>query len=343
MSMASAGGRTAAIHLPLGQLALLGVGTFCVMNPDKFLHALHKATASLLMLPSPDVDADATSRSSSAVGTQQQQQPIVIHQTIPAATTGASSGSSSSKTITTAIVQIAIGAGCCWGTYVLLVRMLPETMKGMLPVSATAFHRAVTSLGKAVIHLKETVQEQVMNLSKKQDDLSTQQEETHGEVLNVKDSVSNLKEDLMLIQESLNLCHSTLSESDRRTAYIAHGVQLLTRGVSTFLPEDDSLLAELVQFNTAGDEFFKNHPAKLLQLRQLLRNLQRKDQGQDNNRLQQAARQEAVLLTSDNDGEAAPENEVPSTPSSCGEVERSVVEVRALLTDIQQQYGRTVM
>jgi len=119
----------------------------------------------------------------------------------------------------------------------------------------------------------------------------------------------------------LNLCHSTLSESDRRTAYIAHGVQLLTRGVSTFLPEDDSLLNELVQFNTAGDEF--KNPAKLLQLRQLLRSLQKNKA--------ESSLQQAVLLNTTMDSDD-PENEVPQTPDS---VERSVVEVRALLNNLQ--------
>lgn len=296
-------GRAGAVQLPLGQLALIGAGIFAVSNPDKFFLALHKGTQAFLLPPAHPNQASSSS------------QPIVIHQTVPAA------GSSSKMTT---VIQLVIGAGCCWGTYVLLVQMLPESMKGMLPVSTTVFNRAVSSLGKAIINLKETLMEQVSNMSKKQDELGEQQEETHSEVLIVKDNVSELKDDLSLIQESLNLCHSTLSESDRRTAYIAHGVQLLTRGVSTFLPEDDALVNELVQFNSAGDEF--KNPAKLLELRKLLRSLQ-KSKTETTTRYQ-----EAVLLTPGSSS-SNPENEIPSTPDSA--IDRSVVEVRALLDSLQ--------
>jgi len=291
--------RANAVQLPLGQLAVIGMGAFCVMNPDKFFYALHKSTQAFLMAPS-----------NTPMG--QNQQPIVIHQTSPVV---------SGNSRTTMVVQLVIGAGCCWGSYVLLVGMLPEHMKGMLPVSTTTFKTAISSLGKAVINLKETLMEQISSVSKKQDDLSEQQEETHSEVLNVKDSVSDLKDDLSLIQESLNLCHSTLSESDRRTAYIAHGVQLLTRGVSTFLPEDDALLKDLVQFNHAGDEF--KNPAQLMQLRTLLRNLQ-KTKSDGNLQAQ------AVLLTPDGKNSSS---QVSSAPDSA--VEQSVVEVRALLNSMQ--------
>lgn len=295
-------GRAGAAQLSLGQLAVLGAGALFVMNPEKVLYALHRSTQAF-MLPPPN---GSTSQSAS--------QPIVIHQTVP--------GSSSSSKTTT-VIQLVIGAGCCWASYAVLVNILPDTMKGMLPVTTSTFNKAISSLGKAVINLKETLMEQVAGLSKKQDDLSEQQEETHGEVLNVKDSVSDLKEDLTLIQESLNLCHSTLSESDRRTAYIAHGVQLLTRGVSTFLPEDDVLLSELTQFNNAGDEF--KNPAKLVQLRQLLRSLQK-------NKSEANVQAQAILLNASNSSND-PENEVPKTPD-CN-VERSVSEVRALLDSMR--------
>ena len=292
--------------MPLGQLAMIGVGAFCVMNPDKFLYAIHKSTQAF-MLPPPHGNHGSV-----------QQQPIVIHQI------GSASGSSS-RTVAVTIVQLVIGAGFCWGSYMVLVNMLPDAMTGMMPVSKKRFNQAVASLGKAVLNLKETLMEQVLNLRKKQDELGEKQEETHTEVLNVKDNVTDLKGDLTLIQESLNLCHSTLSESDRRTAYIAHGVSLLTRGVSTFLPEDDELLNELVQFNNAGAEF--KNPAKLLQLRQLLRSLQK-------SKHENSVPQAVLLEATDSD----PENEVPTTPAS---VERSVAEVRALLDSVR--CGTTVM
>ena len=136
-----------------------------------------------------------------------------------------------------------------------LVNVLPEAAKGMLPVTTTVFSRAVTSLGKAVINLKESLMEQVLGLSKKQDDLGDRQNQTHNEVLHVKGDVRDLKGDLNHVQNSLDQCRVSLTESERRTSYIARGVQLLTRGVSTILSQDDDLLYELLQFNSAGEEF----------------------------------------------------------------------------------------
>lgn len=301
--------RTAAVQLPLGQLALLGAGMICVMNPDKFFFAVRETTRALML---PDTNAS-----------HQAAAPIVIHQAaaVPMGTSKVST-----------MIQLVIGAGCCWGSYVLLITILPESVKGMLPVTTSIFNKAVSSLGKAVINLKEVLMEQVAGLSKKQDELGEQQEETHSEVLNVKDSVGELKQDLTLIQESLDLCHSSLSESDKRTAYIAHGVQLLTRGVSTFLPQDDALLHELERFCNAGDEF--KNPAQLDQMRQLIRNLQKH---QENNNIPTVTLgQQAVLLSPSNiKGTTSTSQQQVVVPSSAENVERSFEDVKSLLQSMQ--------
>ena len=299
ISLCASGGRVAAVQLPLGQLVTIGVGALCVMNPEKFFLLLQRTTQAFL-LPQPSSHGHS-------------QQPIVIHQTTAAAQ---ASGRA------TVVAQVLFGATVCWGTYVVAIQLLPEQFKGMLPVSTSTFKTAVSSLGKAVINLKETLMEQISGLSKKQDELGEQQEETHSEVLNVKESVTDLKEDLTLIQESLNLCHSTLSESDKRTAYIAQGVQLLTRGVSTFLPEDDALMKELLRFNVQGEQF-KMNPAQLQQMRQLMIQLQK-------HKSSTPTLQQAVLLT-DNDSVGSSNCAQTKEKSA---VDNSVAGVQTLLTSL---------
>ena len=223
------------MQLPLGQLALVGLGALAILNPDKLFDTLQKGGQLAQLLGQRPASSDRSS-----------QQPIVIHQV---------TNPSTSRTWTGCVIQLALGAGFCWGSYMVLVNVLPEAAKGMLPVSTTVFNRAVTSLGTAVINLKDNLTEQILGLVTKQDDLSDQQEKTHEEVLNVKDNVAEVKGDLGQVQESLDVCRLSLSESERRTSYIARGVQLLTRGVSTILSQDDDLLYELLQFNSAGEEF----------------------------------------------------------------------------------------
>ena len=232
------------MHLPLGQLALVGLGAFALTNPDKFFYTLQKTTQFLMT---------EQQQSPGSKGSMSQQ-PIVIHQV---------TNSTAGKSFTGYVVQLVLGAGFCWGSYMVLVNVLPEAAKGMLPVTTTVFNRAVTSLGKAVINLKDSLMEQVLGLSKKQDDLADRQNETHDEVLQVKGNVRGLKGDLNQVRNSLDHCRIALTESERRTSYIARGVQLLTRGVSTILSQDDDLLYELLQFNSAGEEF--GHTAVLPQ------------------------------------------------------------------------------
>ena len=234
MMAGRAAAQGATVHLPLGQLALVGLGAFALTNPDKFFYTLQK-TSQFLM----------TEHQQPSGPNRMSQQPIVIHQM----------SNSAGKSFTGYVVQLVLGAGFCWGSYMVLVNVLPEAAKGMLPVTTTVFNRAVTSLGKAVINLKESMMEQVLGLSKKQDDLGDRQNETHNEVLQVKGNVRGLKGDLNQVRNSLDHCRISLTESERRTSYIARGVQLLTRGVSTILSQDDDLLYELLQFNSAGEEF----------------------------------------------------------------------------------------
>ena len=249
----------ATVQLPLGQIAVVGLGFFCVTNPDKFFMSLAKGAQFFNGLP---VNGQQ--------GQLQQQQPIVIHHTSPATIV---SGRGRAVAF---VVQLVVGAGFCWGSYMVLISVLPEAAKGMLPVNKSHFNRAVTGLGKAVINLKDSVMEQILILSGKQDELGDQQKKTHTEVVDIRDNVHDMRGDLGNMQDALDLCQASLTESERRTSYIARGVQLLTRGVSTILPEDEHLMNELVRFNMAGDEFHnKATPLQQRQRQKRLSELQR--------------------------------------------------------------------
>lgn len=290
MSLAAARGATnATVQLPLGQLALVGLGAFVVGNPDKFFETLTRG----LQFISTASAALSDGHNGAGSGKANLQQPIIIHQAL-----------ASNSTYRGYVIQLLLSAGLCWGTYVVLVQILPEQAKGMLPVTTSRFNRSISSLGKAVINLKDTVMEQINVLSGKQDEFKEQQEHTHTEVLNVRDNVEDVRGDLSIVTESLELCHNSLAESERRITYIARGVQLLTRGVSTFLPENDNLLHELLQFNTAGDEYHRQSPVEQQRIQQSLR------------AIQEGARNHHMTLRNDSDENSAdPENEVPSTPT----------------------------
>lgn len=290
MSFAAGNAARGAATLSLGQLAAVGITAYAVANPEKFLEGLMKGLHVL------------------QTNSNQQQQgsgmaPIIIHQTAPGA---------NGKSMGVYMVQMAVGAGLCgWGSYMILVQILPEQAKQFLPVSTKTFNKAVASLGKAVINLKDTLLVQIQSLSNKQDELGEQQEETHTQVLEVKGNVQNVRTDLSLVQEALNLCQESLSESERRTSYIARGVQLLTRGVSTILPEDEGLLHELVSFNSAGEDMLKipspmqNH--RLQKTMQALSEIPKTDVKQ--NKINSTAPSKTV-------DQASPENEHPPNPAS---------------------------
>jgi hypothetical protein len=295
--MAGRAAQGATVQLPLGQLAIVGLGAYAITNPDKFFYTLQKGTQFLL------ADRPASSDRGS-------QQPIVIHQV---------TSSQAGRSLSGYIIQLTVGAGFCWGSYMLLVNVLPEAAKGMLPVTTTVFNRAVVSLGNAVINLKDNLMEQILGLSKKQDDLGDRQNETHSEVLHVKGNIDDLKGDMGKVKDSVNQCRISLAESERRTSYIARGVHLLTRGVSTILSQDDDLLYELLQFNRAGEEFSNSPP------------LRQQQQPSDSRlTIEQIRDSDACFSPRPNH----PEPLVPQTPPEKYS-ERSLDEVRALLNSVR--------
>jgi hypothetical protein len=233
------------VQLPFGQLIMLGMGAFAVSNPEKFLSSLQSGMRLLLLgIDSPLLSPKAMHSRVESVNGSGSHAPIVIHQINPSSNT-----SQKSNSTVYYLVQLALGAGFCWGSYVVLTNVLPETAKGLLPVTTSVFSHAVTSLGTAVLNLRDHLMDHIMGLK-------DQQTETHENVVELKDKVDDVQEHLNNIGKSVDQCRRALSDAERRTSYIARGVQLLTRGVSTILSHDDDLLHELMQFNSAGDEVF---------------------------------------------------------------------------------------
>ena len=237
------------LQSPMGQWALVAVGAMYVANPEKFFQFLQRGAQWMLEAPgNPQYNSNR-----SQLG---QSPPIVIH-----SISGGGGGGGGNRPFAF-ILQLSIGAGVCWGSYMVLVSVLPEAAKGMLPVTKGFFNTAVSSLGKGIINVRDSLMEQILGLGIKQDELSEKQDETHGEVLCVKDNVSDMRMDLGRVQQVLDECQMTLSEAEKRQAYIGQGVRLLTRGVNSLLPHDADLAYELDKYNRAGTEletFLPNH------------------------------------------------------------------------------------
>uniref|UniRef100_A0A7S1UQ48 Uncharacterized protein n=1 Tax=Grammatophora oceanica TaxID=210454 RepID=A0A7S1UQ48_9STRA len=227
------------LSAPLGQWVMVGLGALYVANPEKFFQTLQR-TSQFLLQPE------------SATTPATQQQPIVIMQ---------GAGVTASKNpLLSYLIQLTAGVGVCWGSYMVLVNLLPEAAKGMLPVSRSVFNAAVMKLGKGILDVRDSLLQQMMGLSDKQDELRVKQDDTHDQVLQVKGQVLEAHYDITQMQESLDICQESLTEAEKRQAYIARGVRLLTRGVSSILPQDASLAYELDKFNKAGVEFNQQTP-----------------------------------------------------------------------------------
>jgi chromosome segregation ATPase len=118
----------------------------------------------------------------------------------------------------------------------------------MLPVSQATFKTAVTSLGKGLIHVRESLSKEILSLLHMQTDLQSKQDETHEQVLYVQDQVSDVHDDLHGLQGSMDDCQRALRSTDQRTTYIAKGIRLVTQGMTAMLPPDDELRREIDRF-----------------------------------------------------------------------------------------------
>jgi len=308
------------LQAPLSQWALVGVGALYLANPEKFVSTIQRSVLTMLA-PQQAMFGALPSES----------KPTIIYQTMPAQAV-------QSKSLTMYLIQLTVGASCCWGTYMVLVNVLPDAAKAMLPVSTSVFNKAIKTLGRGILSVKETLVEQLLGLTQKQEELSEKQDDTFKEVLEIKDGVTDVRDDLGQVQESLDLCHVSLSESERRTTYIARGIRLLSRGVSSILPQDHDLAYELDQFNRDGASYQEARPRVQQQQRPVVVPLltrEKQQQLQQDNPQQQTPVRPAIGAIKVALEETDPENEVPLTPNNHSE---GLDEVRLLLSGFKGAY-----
>lgn len=239
----------------LGQWAFVGLGAYALAGGEALRDVAGRTAQITAQLAagvplSTIVGADAAHRAALAATPAAAQTPIVIHTT--SGTNGR--GGLADKPLVL-LIQLTIGAGLCWGSYIVFSNFLPEQIKEMLPVTRKFFDAAITSLGKGILQVKETLGEQILGLSNKQDELSQQQEETHSEVLSVRNDLGEVRFDLGQIADTVERCEASLSHAERRQSYTARGVRLLVRCVGAMLPGNARLSQELDRFAQLGEEF----------------------------------------------------------------------------------------
>mmetsp|Transcript_15511 Transcript_15511/g.44905 ORF Transcript_15511/g.44905 Transcript_15511/m.44905 type:complete len:408 (+) Transcript_15511:421-1644(+) len=245
----------------IGQWAFVGLGAYALAGGEALRDAAVQ-TASVAAQLAAGVPLSAILQASGTGGSNNHAAgaagaaaaapaPIIIH-------TSSGSSSGGGKLLTerplVLLVQLTLGAGLCWGSYIVLSTVLPEQIKEMLPVTRKFFDAAVTSLGKGILQVKESLGEQILGLSTKQDELSEQQSETHAEVLSVRNDLGEVKFDLNAIADTVERCEASLTDAERRQSYTARGVRLLVRCVGAMMPGNARLASELDRFAQQGDE-----------------------------------------------------------------------------------------
>jgi hypothetical protein len=85
------------------------------------------------------------------------------------------------------------------------------------------------------------------DFSRKQEEISRLQNETHREVLNINDNMSEMKDTVGNMQSSLNF-HEQMSMHN------AKGVRLVSRAVSSLIPQEVELVREMRQYEKDGYE-----------------------------------------------------------------------------------------
>lgn len=182
-----------------------------------------------------DVNASASKSSS------QNQAPIVIH-------THTTSGRKG--TYTALVVQFTLGAASCWAVYAVLsnTSFLPDAVKEIMPVNRKLFDKAVKSLGEGIIHVRDSLSEQLEQLLSTQKDLQDTQDRTLEDVQKVKDDMTLARDEIGWANDSLRRCENSLESSRDVQDYTGRGVRLLVRCVATLLPSHDRALPDLIEY-----------------------------------------------------------------------------------------------
>eukprot|EP00429_Kryptoperidinium_foliaceum_P063745 CAMPEP_0176067484 /NCGR_PEP_ID=MMETSP0120_2-20121206/33685_1 /TAXON_ID=160619 /ORGANISM="Kryptoperidinium foliaceum, Strain CCMP 1326" /LENGTH=315 /DNA_ID=CAMNT_0017401103 /DNA_START=69 /DNA_END=1016 /DNA_ORIENTATION=- len=214
-----------------GQYLTLGLGVYAL-----FPEQVQRALAPLLGHPA----------LSSTFGDKQgySQQPIVIQ--TPPTTIYQTSGHS--KSWTTILIYSAAGAGACWVGYIVCSQLLPDAVSEFMPVTKRLYKQTSETLGKAVVEVRELLQEQIAFVLGKQDELAKRQEETHATLKDVQGDLSDARNDLGQLQSSLDRCEAGLHESNQMQGYTLRGIKLLVRCVTSFLPDESNFIEDISRY-----------------------------------------------------------------------------------------------
>lgn len=229
---------------PLAQWAVLGLGVVAVAGKENVSAALQKAVTATLQASA--VGPGNVLGPSERMIAPQGQAPIVIHSGPVATAHG------SSRHVAT-LVQLTVGATACWVSYIVVSTCLPDAVKELLPVTRKFFDNAVTSLGQAILSVRNALSAQIKDLSDKQDELSSKQDATHTEVLAARDDLDGLRLDLESICASVRRCEDSLAAAERRQTYTVRGVRLLVRCVGALLPGNATLAGDLEKFSREAE------------------------------------------------------------------------------------------
>lgn len=222
-------------------IGAIGLGIF---GTDRVRSVLEESIAKALMLSQTPHNQQRFSEG----GGSRNMSPIVIH--TGSNSSGGGLGLSSAGGIVGLAVQVTLGAVTCWAAYGVIsnASFIPDIVKEVLPVSRKLFDRAVKSLGEGIIHVRDSLSEQMNQLSQTQEELSEKQDKTLSEIDLVKCDVGDARQDLERMIDSLTRCESSLGSTQDVSNYTAKGVRLLVRCVAGMVPGNDRVLTELVQY-----------------------------------------------------------------------------------------------
>jgi Sec-independent protein translocase protein TatA len=231
-------------------IGAIGLGIF---GTDRVRSVLQESIAKALQLSQSPHNQHGGRLAEQGGGSSRNMPPIVIH--TGSNSSGGGLGLSSAGGIVGLALQVTLGAVTCWAAYGVIsnASFIPDIVKEVLPVSRKLFDRAVKSLGEGIIHVRDSLSEQMKELSQTQEELSSKQDKTLSEIELVKCDVGDARQDLERMIDSLTRCESSLGSTEHVSNYTAKGVRLLVRCVAGMLPGNDRVLTELVQYIKESD------------------------------------------------------------------------------------------
>lgn len=244
MSFAARGPLKVLLQTAGGQYLVLGIGIYGLF-PEQVQKLLAPLLSKYPQLASSLVSS-STSKENEG-GSSSSPQQIIIHTPSPTFYHG-----NRRKGGLEIVAYAAATAGVCWVGYIVCVRILPDAVTQMLPVTKGAFDKATHTLGQGILNVKQVLEEKIRGLSRKQDDLGKKQDETNEAVGDVKKELGEARFDLALLKEAMGECQDSLDTTQGMQAYTLKGVKLLVSCVSTFIPDEGKYLGDIAKFIQEG-------------------------------------------------------------------------------------------